>query len=101
MRVYQTSPFGDTVDLDDPATYSHLPNTVDELRKRMFQEIGYFMCYTQFWYKEIFDTYGSNQVLKVEKLIKDFTDNERDNYENVLWYQEKLYLFKDEIENMC
>jgi hypothetical protein len=101
MRIFITSPFGDTVDLDDPKTYVHLPQNVKELRKHMLCEIGYFYCYTEFWHKDIFDFDTSGQVHRVEKLIKDFTDNERDNYENVLWYQEKLYLFKDEIENMC
>lgn len=101
MRKFITSPFGDTVDLDDPNTYKHLPQNVDELRRHMFCEIGYFYCYTKFWHKDIFDPDTTGQVRRVEILIKDFTENERENYDNVLWYQEKLYLFKDEIENMC
>jgi hypothetical protein len=101
MREHKTSPFGEVVDLDDPMIYSYLPKTVKELRAMMFKEIGYFYCYTQFWHKDIFDPDTSGQISRVEKLIKDFTDNERENYANVLWYKEKIFLFTDEIENMC
>jgi hypothetical protein len=101
MREFQTSPFGDKIDLDDPQNYSHLPQNTEALRNLMLKEIGYYYCYTQFWHKDIFDSDTSGQVRRVENLIKDFTDNERENYDNVLWYQEKVYLFLDEIENMC
>ena len=33
-----------------------------------------------------------------KKLIYDYG---KKNYNNVLWYQEQIFLFQDEIENMC
>jgi len=99
MREFRTSPFGQTVDLDDPNTYKHLPDDTKQLRTIMLSEIGYFYCYTQFWYKDIFE--GTDQLKRVEVLIKKFTDEERPNYDNILWYKEQIFLFQDEIENMC
>lgn len=100
MRKFICSPFGEEVDLDDPKTYKCLPNNVNDLRTLMLKEIGYYYCYTKFWHK---DTFGKDnkQKKKVKKLIKNFTENESKNYENVLWYQEQIFLFQDEIENMC
>jgi hypothetical protein len=54
-----------------------------------------------FWYKDIFGKRDGGQKKRVELLIKNFTENERENYENILWYQEQIFLFQDEIENMC
>ena len=41
------------------------------------------------------------QRQRVNKLIKDFTDERKNHSTDVLWYQEQLFLFQDEIENMC
>lgn len=104
MRKFACRPFGDIeVDLDDPKTYDHLPKNLNELRTKMLSEIGYAYCYMNFWHKDIFTEYsaGRGQKKRVEALVKNFTENERPNYENTLWYQEQIFLFQDEKENMC
>jgi hypothetical protein len=105
MRIFKCRPFGDfDVDLDDPKTYEYLPDTTKELRQIMLSEIGYSHCYLNYWHKD--DGFGNrktngNQIRRIESLIKNFTENERDNYNNVMWYKEQIFLFQDEIENMC
>lgn len=99
MREFKLE-HGEVVDLDDPKTYKHLPTDTKELRKIMLSEIGYYYCYVKFWHKTIYKKYDL-QKNRVKKLIKKFTKNERQNYNNVLWYQEQIFLFQDEIENMC
>lgn len=130
MRKFKTSPFGDEVDLDDPETYSHLPSTTKELRKRMFEQVGYAFIYMDFfpdrkdmypkrkkkeefapltdWYPDADPTKmvevnncGYNQRQRVYKLIEEFAKNERANYDNVAWYREQVFLFENETENMC
>ena len=99
MRKHVCSPFGEIVDLDNPETYSHLPKTTKELRQTMFAEIGMAYTYMYFWHKKVFKK--SSQTERVNLLIKNFADNERENYSNVLWYQEQIFLLQDETENMC
>lgn len=89
------------VDLDDPKTYEHLPQNIKELQQKMYSEIGYAYCYMNFWHKNIFGKCDGGQKKRIELLIKKFTDNKKHNHDNVLWYQEQLFLFQDEIENMC
>lgn len=102
MRKFVCRPFGDLeVDLDDPKTYEHLPKKTKELRQLMLSEIGYSYYYINFWYKDVFGVRDFGQKERVEELVKNFTENERHNYDNVLWYQEQIFLFQDEIENMC
>lgn len=103
MRKFKCGPFNDfEVDLDDPETYNQLPKDLKELRKLMLSEIGYTYCYMNFWHSDIFDgKRDGGQRERVNQLVKDFTENERHNYKNVLWYQEQIFLFQDEIENMC
>ena len=103
MRKFICSPFGEEVDLDDPKTYEHLTDNKDELRNKMFSEIGMAYCYMNFWHKDIFDNYdsGVKQKERVNDLINNFTDNERENYDNIMWYNEQIFLFQDETENMC
>ena len=48
MRKYQPA-FGPKVDLDDPKTYSYLPNTAEELDRLMFREIGYALVYMDYF----------------------------------------------------
>lgn len=102
MRKFKPE-YGDEVDLDDPKTYSHLPNTAKELDDLMFQEIGYYYCYVKFWHKDIFDKdkIGKKQKKRVKKLIKKFTKFRKNNYSNLLWYKEQIFIFQDETENMC
>ena len=97
MRMFKTSPFGYEEDLDNPKTFSYLPNSIKELRTLMLSEIGFHYCYVNYWHPLDFDMQRKN----VERLIKDFTENERLNYKNIIWYKEQIFLFQNEIENMC
>lgn len=121
MREFK-SRFG-TVDLDDPKTYDYLPNTEKELDNLMFREIGFAICYMDFFHSrqgifnkrkkkprmvEVkpgfsvdFNNTGYEQRQRVYKRIEEFCNNRRDNYHNLMWYKEQIYLFQDEIENMC
>jgi len=102
MRKFNCNPFKDIeVDLDDPEIYNHLPADARELRQMMLSEIGYYHCYVNYWHKDIFDENDYGQKARVEALIKYFTENEKQNYDDVLWYKEQVFLFQDEIENMC
>ena len=103
MRKFVCHPFkNDVVDLDDPKTYEHLPKNVKDLRQKMFADIGYAYCYMNFWHKDVYEhIHCDKQKERVEALVKYFTENERENYKNVLWYQEQIFLFEDETENMC
>ena len=69
-----------------------------ELRKLMFEEIGYAYCYMNFWHKDIFSKHPG-QKRRVKKLITSFTENEHEH--DILWYQEQVFLFQNETENMC
>ena len=44
---------------------------------------------------------GYYQRQRVYKLIKNFAENRRHNYGNIMWLKEQVYLFQDETENMC
>jgi hypothetical protein len=132
VREYKLQiPGGGTVDLDDPKTYEYLPNTHEELDRLMFREIGYALCYMDFfsdrvdlfpkekqpeewvsiteWYpnhpnperKVDIANCSYNQRLRINEKIKNFCDNRKHNYNNLLWYKEQIFLFQDEIENMC
>lgn len=108
MRKFKTS-FGEVVDLDDPITYDLLPNDVKILDGIMFKEIGIALCYINYFHPEIFPIdmpigkidCGYSQRIRVENLIKSFTDDRKNNYSNVMWYKEQIYIFQDETENMC
>lgn len=100
MRKFICYPFGEEVDLDDPKTYEHLPDNVIELRVLMMAEIGHYYYYVKFLHKHMFKGHHE-QKTRVKKLIKTFVENEVDNRCNVMWYQEQVFLFRDEIENMC
>lgn len=104
MRICILKPFNDiTVDLDDEYTFESLPKDLKELRDLFFKEVGYAHCYMNFWHKDVFDdeNFGKNQKELVNKLISNFTENERYNCDNVKWYQEQVFVFQNEIENMC
>ncbi len=100
MRIYKTHFDGAEVDLDDYKTYRGLPKNTEALRQKMFAAIGYYYCYVNFWRKDFFNK-NDKQKQRIELLIKNFTENEKDNYKNTLWYQEQIFLFEDETENMC
>ena len=118
MRKFKCRPFHDIeVDLDDPETYKDYPQDWSILDDMMFQKIGYAITYMDYLRPEVFpkrkklfqNPYtGETQVdcsylqrQRVYKLINEFAQQRRHHYGNVLWLQEKIFLFEDEIENMC
>lgn len=126
MRKY-TCAFGEEVDLDNPETYKYLPDDLKKLDDMMFKEIGQALVYMDYWNIDIFDkekkepnmdrdwtqeqiekgypdgfaNSGFYQRERVYKLIRNFANDRRNNYENILWYKEQIFLFQDETENMC
>ena len=107
MRKFTCKPFGDVVDLDDPETYSYLPQTTSQLRSKMFEEIGFVYYYMNHCHTDLYLTNESciKQKERVLQLIQTFAETEKqfleNNLESVRWRQEQLFLFQDEIENMC
>jgi len=100
MREFKCSPFGFIVDLDDSEIYNYLPKTTKELRNTMFAEIGMAYCYMDFWHKDLFPE-DNIQRKKIKELIENFIYSEKNNYNNVRWYQEQIFIFQDLTENMC
>ena len=112
MRPYKTSFDQQEVDLNDPTLYDHLPNDTSLLDDLMFKEIGYALCYMNYFHPIIFPKSkkhkindlklcGYQQRKRIKKLIKYFCANRHDHYNDVLWLKEQVYLFQDETENMC
>lgn len=103
MRNFKTSFDGTVVDLDDPKTYRFLPISAKELDNMMFQEIGKVLCYMNIWHKDIFGKINNDggQKKRVNKKIKFFCKERKNHYDDILWYQEQVFLFIDETENMC
>jgi hypothetical protein len=100
MRIFKTSPFGEEVDLDSPKTYKYLPKKERKLDDLMFSEIGKAICYMDFWHKDIFPK-SSPQRKRINERIKYFTEHRMANYGNIRWFQEQVFLFQNETENMC
>jgi hypothetical protein len=129
MRKYKPVYFPE-VDLDDPKTYDYLPKDYKSLRNLMFREIGYAICYMDyfpnrkgFYPKEkqkpdkvricdMFPNQKSKKLIdianvsykqrkRVEKMIKFFAENEDKHMKDLMWFKEQIFLFQDEIENMC
>jgi len=101
MRLFISQMFCRDVDLDNPETYSYLPDSISVLRDMMFAHIGYYHCYINHWHKDWFHNGNNGQKTRVEKLIENFTENESEHYYDVRWYQEQIFLFEEETENMC
>jgi len=108
--MFKTSPYGDEVDLDNELTYNHLPDKCKLLDDIMFKEIGFALCYMDYFHPDHYINEKSEnklknscyeQRLRVNNLIKDFTSNRKYHYNDIMWYKEKVFLFQDEIENMC
>lgn len=100
MRIHKLSPFGQVVNLDNPETYSHLPNTDRELDDLMFKHIGYAYCYMNFFNTDL-DWEGCGQKQRVHKLIQEYCTNRQYKWGDHMWFKEQVFLFEDEIENMC
>lgn len=126
MREFTESLSRHKVDLDDESTYSYLPNTIEELNSRMLKEIGFATCYMDYWHSDVFNKRKKKpndrrwtpeeielgypdkftnaayyQRQRVYKLIERFTKERKNNLENIMWFKEMVFLFEDEIENMC
>lgn len=98
MREYKTTGLHpEIIDLDNPETYSYLPDSVRDLDDAILKEIGYTYCYFNYWH----NPWDEDQESRVETLIKRFTKDRRGNWKNVMWFKEMLFLLQDEIENMC
>ncbi len=97
MRRFQTA-VGPEVDLDDPATYAHLPQTLKGVTNQLYREIGYARVYVlrnarpgRKWDKA--------QRARIKEMVRAIAAD-ADSLPLVHW-QERLFLFLDEIENMC
>lgn len=127
MREYKMHFDGKKVDLDDPKLYEYLPNTEKELDNLMFCEIGKALVYMDYfpsrkgvfpkrkkkdrfvelfpekWPGKMFEVAntGYNQRQRIYKLIENFATERKNNYHNLQWYKERIFLFQDETENMC
>jgi hypothetical protein len=107
MREFKTSFDGKIVNLDDPRLYDYLPYSVSLLDDLMFKEIGYALCYMNNFHPDIFKNHrmDGGQRKRVMKLIENFCNERKDHLLNssasILWYQEQVFLFQDETENMC
>lgn len=127
MRKYIESFDKGMVNLDNPKTYDHLPKTIAKLNDRMLREIGYATCYMDYWHPDVFQkrkrkpnqkrewteeqisqgypdgfaNSGYYQRQRVYKLIENFAKNRTENWKNILWFKEQVFLLEDEIENMC
>lgn len=112
MREFIDS-MGIKYDLDDPETYAYLPKTYKELHNLMFQEIGRAHIYMYHIHKNMFCATPQeiqqgnllevcvDQRLKIEKLIKYFSENRKANIDNILWLQEQIFMFQNETDNFC
>ena len=96
-----TDHFGTTYDLDDPNTFDTLPKSIQDLREKMFAEIGAAILYMNYWHKDEYSTISAAQKQRVEEMIQEFADNERAHYSDLRWYQIQVFRFINETENMC
>jgi hypothetical protein len=48
-----------------------------------------------------FTNTGYYQRVRVNKLIKKFAKERKNNWENPMWFKEQIFIFQDETENMC
>lgn len=101
MRMFKDF-LGDEHDLDDPKTYKRLPQTRGEVLNRLYQEVGYAHLYMMGhdWSRS---ESGARQVKRVNELIAEISTYFGGNIWNksLIFWQEKLFIFLDEIENMC
>lgn len=103
MREFTTA-LGHKVDLDDPATYKYLPQEKDKVLEKLYQEVGYAHLYIM---GTKWERYSKEQVKRVreltEEISKFFGAGAGKNMwaQSTIFWQEKLFIFLDEIENMC
>lgn len=100
MRKFICSPFGDEVDLDNPDTFRYLPDNAEQLRDLLLKDFGWSQLYMNYFHSEVFDK-DDSQRKRIDEFMKKYSENHLKNYDNILWLKEQVFLFKDEIENMC
>lgn len=96
MRLY-TNSFGNELDLDAPETYSQYPDDITQLDNLMFELIGKALVYVKYFHPG----WDVKQIKRINRLIADFSENRQYNYQNKMWFKEKVFLFEDETENLC
>jgi hypothetical protein len=99
MREFKDN-FGNIYDLDNLDTYDYLPKTIRECDSEMFRLIGETLCYMDYFHPDVFPI-NCPQRIRVQEMIKYFCDNRKDNFNNLIWFQERIFLFQCETENMC
>lgn len=100
MRKFVCSPYGEEVDLDNPETYSYLPDNANQLRDILFKNFGWSQLYMNYLHPDVFDE-NDIQRIRINEFMKKYSENHLKNYENLIWLKEQVFLFQDEIENMC
>lgn len=100
MRKFICSPFGDEVDLDNPETFSNLPDDANQLRDILFKELGWSHLYMNYLHQDVFDK-NDSQRKRIDDFIKSYSEKHLINYDDINWLKEQVFLFQDEIENMC
>jgi hypothetical protein len=100
MRKFVCSPYGEEVDLDNSETYSYLPNDANQLRDILFKDFGWSQLYMNYLHPDVFSK-NDNQRLRINEFMKKYSENHLKNYDNLIWLKEQVFLFQDEIENMC
>lgn len=96
MREFKTAD-GEIVDLDNSETYCYMSDDISKIQFQIQQEIGFYYCYVNYWHPD----WDEKQEARVEELIKKYANGRRDNRNNLPWHRETLFIFQDEIENMC
>ena len=100
MRLFTCSPFGDEVDLDNPVTFSYLPDDTHQLRTILFKEFGFAILYMNYFHPDIFCEQNTQRI-RIDKFMENYSQNHLEKYNDVLWLKEQVFIFQDEIENMC
>lgn len=101
MREF-TDALGRKFDLDDPETYKHLSQDTGEVLDCLYKAIGYANLYVlgrKFAKSEA----GKTQIERIEKFVVEVAKVFGGNIwkKPTIFWQEKLFIFLDEIENMC
>lgn len=108
MRIHKD--FFGQHDLDDPNTYKYLPKTDRELDDLMFKEIGRAIVYMDYFHPDWFGhepcenplrNSGYEQRKRIMEMVEYYAVNRKSNWGNHLWFQERVFLFQSETENMC
>lgn len=93
--------FGHDIDLDKTESLGKLSELgAEELDTLMFKEIGYALCYMDYFHPNTFPL-DSPQRKRVNQKIYNFTEERKNNYNNDIWLRKKVFIFQDETENMC